>query len=95
MLIGRFFTDILGVNDMELCQRLMSMTEILVIKKGQKIVNFGEQPEKVTFLIKGIFRGYILNSEGKEITECLDFSREMWQCHAADWISPLLSVFRR
>ena len=73
MLIGRFFTDVLGVNDMELCQKLMSMTEVLVVKKGQKIVNFGERPEKVTFLLKGIFRGYILNSEGKEITECFGF----------------------
>lgn len=73
MLIGRFFTDVLGVNDMELCQKLMSMTEVLVVKKGQKIVNFGERPEKVTFLLKGIFRGYILNSEGEEITECFGF----------------------
>lgn len=37
MLIGRFFTDVLGVNDMELCQKLMSMTEVLVVKKGQKL----------------------------------------------------------
>ena len=36
-------------------------------------MNFGERPEKVTFLLKGIFRGYILNSEGKEITECFGF----------------------
>lgn len=68
-----FFKNILSINDEKLLDQLMDITTCVHIKKGELLIRQGEEQKDFIFLVHGIFRGYYLDSNGKEITECIGF----------------------
>lgn len=68
-----FFKKILYVDDDQLVDQLINITNIVHIKKGEMLVRQGERQEDFIFLINGIFRGFYLDRNGKEITDCIGF----------------------
>lgn len=68
-----FFTDVLHISDMELVQALLSVTEYRHLNKGEMLIREGERQREFVFLVKGILRGFFLDVNGYDITDCLAF----------------------
>ena len=44
------------------------------VKRGCKLLEIGEIPDYFMVLMKGIYRGYLLDEDGGDVTDCLAFS---------------------
>ena len=61
------------MKDKNLIQELVTATEIRHLKTGEFVVRIGEVQNDVYFLETGIARGYFLDVNGKDVTDCFDF----------------------
>lgn len=68
-----FYRNIFHLKDREFIQELVNATEIRHLKKGDCVVHIGEVQKDVYFLETGIARGYFLNINGKDVTDCFGF----------------------
>ncbi|HIQ74452.1 MAG TPA: Crp/Fnr family transcriptional regulator [Candidatus Cottocaccamicrobium excrementipullorum] len=75
MVTDEFLTKILGLEEPELVWRISQAAEIRQVKKGQILFREGEKPGYVAILVRGIFRCFFLDLEGRDITDCL-----VWKC---------------
>lgn len=73
MPIDYFFNDILGIKDRDTIAILQNMIRIIHFKKNEIIFNMGERPDMLAFLNYGVTRGYFVNPNGIEVTDCFDF----------------------
>lgn len=73
LLSDNFFRDTLGIEDADSVNTLQRMSRIIYFKKNQIIFNMGEKPNILAFLNNGITRGYFVNRDGNEVTDCFDF----------------------
>lgn len=63
-------SEILGIDDPEILSALSSEASLDTYEKGTCLLRTGEVPSKVYFLISGITCSLLLNSSGKDVTEC-------------------------
>ena len=68
-----FYRNVFHLKDENLIQELVSATEIRHLKKGEFVVRIGEVQNDVYFLETGIARGYFLDVNGKDVTDCFAF----------------------
>ena len=68
-----FYQNIFYLKDRKLIQELVNSTDIRYLKKGEFVVRIGEVQNDVYFLEAGIARGYFLDVNGKEVTDCFGF----------------------
>lgn len=68
-----FYRNIFHLKDREFIQELVNATEIRHLKKGDCVVHIGEVQKDVYFLETGIARGYFLDINGKDVTDCFGF----------------------
>lgn len=68
-----FYCNIFQLKDRELIQEFSNATKTKYLKKGEYIVRVGEVLNEVYFMEKGISRGYFLNVNGKDVTDCFSF----------------------
>ena len=68
--LSELFRDLFGLSDEPLIQRLTELGEVRHVKKGHLLYREGEVSSKLTFLIKGLLRGFILDAGGRVITDC-------------------------
>lgn len=68
-----FYRNVFRLRDKNLIQELVSATEIKCLKKGEFVVRIGEVQNDVYFLEAGIARGYFLDINGKDVTDCFGF----------------------
>ena len=61
------------MKDKNLIQELVTATEIRHLKTGEFVVRIGEVQNDVYFLETGIARGYFLDVNGKDVTDCFGF----------------------
>lgn len=66
-----FLQNVLGLNQEALLTDVLAACQIKAVSKGSQLFKAGQQPTQVCLLVKGIFRGFFLDSEGNEITDCL------------------------
>lgn len=71
--IRRFYHETLHVEDPDLLEGLISITNIVYLDKGELLVRQGDRQTDFLFLVSGIFRGYYLDVNGKEVTDCIGF----------------------
>ena len=67
---GSIFTDMFGLRDPELISKLKAQAETIKLKKNVRFYHEGEVPYHAAFLISGIVRGYLVDANGREITDC-------------------------
>lgn len=67
---GSIFTDMFGLRDPGLISKLKEQAETLKLKKNVRFYHEGEVPRHAAFLISGIVRGYLVDANGREITDC-------------------------
>lgn len=68
-----FYAKALSVPREQLSQELADHTELIKVGKGTRLVSAGEIQERVAFLVSGIVRGYLLDVNGRDITDCFVF----------------------
>ena len=68
-----FLRTQLGVSDEALIRQAMQVICIRELKKGECLVRQGECLTDLCFLIKGVVRGFLLDYQGNEMTDCFGF----------------------
>ncbi|MEQ2455804.1 Crp/Fnr family transcriptional regulator [Flavonifractor hominis] len=68
-----FYQQFFQLSDPVELQRLMEITELQHLRKGELVCREGERRSKVTFLLHGLLRGYFLDANGRDITDCFAF----------------------
>lgn len=68
--IYSFCKDVLQVSDENLIDEFYRFSELRPYKRGEHIVQIGDEQKDIPFLVKGVARGYYLEGE-KEITDCI------------------------
>lgn len=68
-----FYHDVYHLKDEELIQQLVKVTTRKKLKKGEFVVRIGQTVNYIYFMESGIVRGYFLDADGREITECFCF----------------------
>lgn len=70
MEIREFIKEILNVKDETLIRQILEISTPFSAKKGRIVITQGEQQTDFIFLVTGIFRGFYLDIDGKEHTDC-------------------------
>ena len=73
--IRQFCMDFFGIQDRGLLDELEQICKVRRVSKGDVLVQIGEKQSEAAFLISGLFRGYYVDSEGKEVTDCFAYRR--------------------
>lgn len=71
--VCEFYKSICHLTDNKLIQELAAATKFIQLKKGDFVVKVGEIQNEIYFLVSGIARGYFLDLNGKEVTDCFGF----------------------
>lgn len=66
-----FLKNTLNLKDRNLINEIVKMSMIKSVKKGEYLIRQGQQAEYLFFLIEGICRGFFVDINGKDITDCL------------------------
>lgn len=73
MQISDFYTDVLHITDPELVGQLSAVTQARRMARGEFLVREGEPQPHISFLLSGILRGFFLDINGRDITDCFGF----------------------
>ena len=66
--VRRFYQEDMGVQSPELLDKLVEVSRVLTLQKGEILNKKGERQTMVAFLVDGLIRGIDEDSEGKEQT---------------------------
>lgn len=73
MELADFYKNILKLDNIELINEAVKLSELKTIKRGEYLIRQGEVPSQIYFLMSGILRGFMFGVNGKEITDCIVF----------------------
>ncbi len=65
-----FYQKALGLTDPTLLRRLSQASYEEHLPRGQRLLRMDEQQSCIHFLIDGILRGFVVDENGKDITDC-------------------------
>ena len=71
--VKAFYSEVLHISDPALVQQLAGLTQHLQLPKGEILIHEGEQQDRFIFLVEGVLRGFFLDGNGQEITDCFAF----------------------
>ena len=54
----------------DLLREMEDITEVIYLKRGDIVLQQGQMAENVFFQVEGVMRGFFLDKEGREHTEC-------------------------
>lgn len=73
MRLSDFYQECLQIADGALAGELARFSELRAVPKGEILYKQGVVPAQVCFLLQGVVRGFILDVNGKDITDCIAF----------------------
>ena len=68
MCVEEFYRTVFALTDEGLVRFLTDLTQVRTIPKGGMLIQ-----EEIVFLVDGILRGYYMDMNGKEVTDCFGF----------------------
>lgn len=75
MSVQEFLRNDFRLENEELIRLLAEDAKIEPVKRGCKLIESGELPVYFMVLVEGVYRGYLLDEDGVDVTDCLAFSR--------------------
>lgn len=66
----RFYAEALGITDEKLLDIVVPISRIKTVEKGALLIRHGERQSHVTFLMEGLLRGFYLDPDGRDVTDC-------------------------
>ena len=73
MQLVEFYRDFLNLTEEAALREVVKSSHFRTIKAGECLFKQGEIPTQVCFLVQGVMRGFLLNVNGKDITDCIVF----------------------
>lgn len=73
MTVDAFYREVIGISDEELIGYLCSITTERHLSKKEKLIQAGEIQRHLIFLLNGILRGFLLDADGRDITDCFGY----------------------
>ena len=67
------YREMLHVTDEALVDELVRISEFRALKAGEQLIGPGKLPSHVYFLLEGVRRGFIIDINGKDLTDCIIF----------------------
>lgn len=68
-----FLKTVFDVQNEELLREACAMANVTDVAKGTMLARCGEPQTHIFFLLDGVFRGFFLDIDGREITDCLGY----------------------
>lgn len=68
-----FWTEVIKVTNPTLAKQLADLSRQMRLAKNELLVREGERQKHFVFLLQGVLRGYFLDINGREITDCIGF----------------------
>lgn len=68
-----FLKTVFDVQNEELLREACAMANVTDVAKGTMLARCGEPQTHIFFLLEGVFRGFFLDIDGREITDCLGY----------------------
>ena len=69
----KFIEEKFGISNEVLLQSLTEQSKLETIRRGKMLISDGERQTVLPVLVSGIFRGFVLDEEGREVTDCFAF----------------------
>lgn len=66
-----FLKNILQLKNEHLISEIQKIAWFQNVSKKEKLLREGEIPQYIILSVEGIFRSYIVNEQGREITDCI------------------------
>lgn len=66
----KFIEEYLGISDEMLLRSLLEHSKVEQVKRGKLLISSGEMQTAIPILVSGVFRGFVLDEEGREVTDC-------------------------
>lgn len=86
--IEAFLRTQVGLSDETLLCHAARAAFVHTLQKGECLIEIGERPSALYFLLDGIVRGYFLDGDGREITDCFGCQFGMPAMPYADFTLP-------
>lgn len=77
-----------GITDSVILEEIMQSSYLHYIKKGERLIEFGESPMGLCFLVDGVLRGYLMDAQGKDVTDCFGYHLGAVAMPYADMMQP-------
>ena len=73
MRLADFYQEYLRIQDEALLEELVAVSRVRTLAAGEVLFKQGQIPQQVCLLMQGAIRGFLLNVNGKDITDCIVF----------------------
>ncbi|MBO4929116.1 MAG: cyclic nucleotide-binding domain-containing protein, partial [Clostridia bacterium] len=83
-----FYKDTLNVQDGQIAEQLAEISRLETLEKGHRVISMGERMEMMPILVTGVLRGYIVDENGRDITDCFIFRRGDVIMGTGDFLTP-------
>lgn len=83
-----FYQEALGVKKAETAARLAAVSRLETLEKGHRVISMGEKMDTVPILVTGVLRGYVVDENGRDITDCFIFRRGDVIMGTGDFLTP-------
>lgn len=83
-----YFRERCGIKGEELLTEMEAITEVIYLKRGDIMLQQGQMAENVFFQVEGIMRGFFLDKDGREHTECFSGQFDLPAMPSADLTVP-------
>ena len=71
--VAEFYRQVLSLTDEALLQKLISVTELHCLSKRDILIRESQPLNYIYFLVSEIFREWVLDANGRDITDCFSF----------------------
>lgn len=65
-----FYVDVLHIKAERLAKELAKITKPMHLRKGEILIHEGDVQDHFVFLTDGILRGFFLDANGRDVTDC-------------------------
>ena len=68
-----FYRTVMGIRSNDILDKLVKYSKSKKVKKGEMIQAVGDTCSYTSFLVSGLFRGYFLDGNGNDVTDCFAY----------------------
>lgn len=73
MWLADFYRERFQIHDEALLEEFLTVSRVRTLAAGEILFKQGEVPLQLCLLVQGVLRGFLLNVNGKDITDCIVF----------------------
>ena len=69
----RFYCEVLGITDQKVLDAVEPISQLKHLERGDQLIRHGERQSHVMFIVEGLLRGFYLDADGRDTTDCFGF----------------------